>query len=183
MKKNYQKQGLEEELEKFTDLSIRGFVQGCIEDFPTYFWTAPASGTGQWHDEEENLEGGLVTHTKRVVRLVEELSHFYGLNYWERDVLIAAAILHDSWCKGLQSSTERTATDVFHPMYVQFRFPYMAYGQNFIDEKTYDEIMLCVVAHSARWSVNKSLNIDKKLPNIFKLADYIGSRKGIKITL
>ena len=152
------------ELSKFTDEGIKNFVRKCIEDYPGYFWTAPASGTGKYHDEEENGEGGLIVHTKRVLKLAEELSIFYGLNYWETDIIFAASILHDSWCKGLNSSTDRTGTDVFHPLYVQHRFPYLGYGEGTIDERTYDEIMLCVSSHSARWSVAKQLNVDKKLP-------------------
>jgi hypothetical protein len=171
------------ELSKFTDGGIKRFVQNCLEDFPDYFWTAPASGTGKFHDEEENGEGGLVVHTKRVLKVVDELGLFYALNYWEMDILYAASILHDSWSKGLMSDTDRTATDVFHPLYVQHRFPYLGYAAKYTDERTYDEIMLCVSSHSARWSVAKQLNVDKKLPNIFKLADYIASRKSIKVKL
>jgi len=178
---DYAKVGLKNELIHFTDSGIQRFVDSCIEDFPEYFWKAPASGTGKYHDEEENQEGGLVTHTRRVIRVVEELANFYALNFWETDILRAAAILHDSFCKGLNGKTENINTDVFHPLYVRFSFPFIGYAERFIDEKVYEEIMLCVEAHSGRWSVSKALNIDKKLPNIFKIADYIASRRSIKV--
>lgn len=173
---------MEHELEYFTDGNIAQFIKNCVGDFPAYFWTAPASGTGKYHDEEDNGEGGLVKHTRRVIRLVEELANLNGLSYWETDVLRAAAILHDAFCKGLNGSTDNILTDVFHPLYVRFSFPFVGYADRFIEERTYDEIMLCVESHSGRWSVSKLLYSDKKLPKIFQTADYIGSRRNIRVS-
>jgi hypothetical protein len=178
---NYSKILLEGEIKHFTDLGIQKFIEACIEEFPDYFWKVPASGSGKFHPEDENTPGGLVTHTRRVIRMIEHLGNLYGLSFWETDVLRAAAILHDSFCKGLNGQSRNTNTDVFHPLYVRHNFPWVGFGDRYTDEKTYDEIMYCVESHSARWSVSKVLNVDKKLPNIFKVADYIASRKEIKV--
>lgn len=174
---------LEGELQRLTDLRFRDYALACMKDFPKYFWTAPASGTGKYHPEDENTEGGLVLHTRRVMRLCDHLSMLHALNYIERDILLVAALLHDSYAKGLNINTKNTTTDPFHPLYVPQRFPFMGFSDKYIDEKEYDEIMLAVVSHSGRYSVTKSLNSDKKIPKILQVADYISSRKDVIVTI
>jgi hypothetical protein len=174
---------LEGELKRLTDMRFRDYSLACIEEFPKYFWTAPASGTGKFHPEDENTEGGLVTHTRRVIRMCEHLSVLHSLNYIEKDVLLTAALLHDSYAKGLNSHSKNTSTDPYHPLYVPQKFPYMGFSDKYIEEKEYDEIMLAVVSHSGRYSVTKSLNSDKKIPKILQVADYLASRRDITLTL
>lgn len=171
-----------EETHRITDDSFRRFILGCIEDFNTYFWTAPASGSGMYHTDDEHYEGGLVLHTRRVIQICVDLSKLNNLLPLETDILICAAILHDSLSKGIKD-TDRHSTDPFHPIYVPFEFSYVKYGAKFIEERFYDEIMLCVVSHSGRYSVTKALNVDKKLPRLLQTADFLASRKHIKINL
>ena len=69
---------------------------------PDEFWKAPASSSGKYHAEDERAEGGLVLHTKRVVKCADFFSQ--DPEYWEDmkrnnyipyDGLIVAALLHD----------------------------------------------------------------------------------------
>lgn len=170
-------------LSKLHDESNKKFLELCMEDFPNYFWIAPSSGTGKYHPEDEFAEGGLVLHTRRVIKIAEDLCTMYELSYYERDVLLVAATLHDSWSKGLDSDTINYMSDSFHPLYPAQMFPFNGYSAQFIPERTWEDIMGCVVSHMGRWSVNKWLNIDKKLPNLLKIADYMASRRHIKVEL
>lgn len=183
MKMNYQKMLLETDLNLFTDVGVRKFVQNCLDDFPSYFWTAPASGTGKYHPEDENVEGGLVLHTRRVIRVVLLLADMYDLNWSERDILVAAAFLHDSWSKGRNSKSNNINTDPYHPLYVEEKFPLTPYGDQHIPQSVYTAIMECVASHSGKYSVSKLLNSDRKLPRILQLADYLASRRGITVDL
>lgn len=183
MQINYPKKLLIEETDKIKSYEIKQFILSCIEDFPEYFWTAPASGTGIYHEEEENKPGGLVTHVRRLNRLIEDMTELHSLNIVERDILLAASILHDSWCKGWYENSTNKNTDMFHPLYVPQKFPFRGFADKYISESLYDEIILCVVSHSGKYSVTKALNVDKKLPRIFQTVDYLGSRTHIKIKI
>lgn len=168
---------------KIKDTSIQNFLIACLDDFPNYFWIAPSSGSGKYHPADERGYGGLVLHTKRVVKLVEDLSVMYELSYYEQDVLITAAVLHDSWCKGLDPDTTHYSTDLYHSLYPLQQFPYKCWGDRFIPERVWDDIMSCVVAHMGKWSITRWVDVDKKLPNVLKLADYIASRSHITVNV
>lgn len=69
------------------------------------FFLAPASSSGKYHSEDECCPGGLVLHTKRVVKCADFFAQ--DPEYWNDmkrnnfipyDGLIASAILHDC-CK------------------------------------------------------------------------------------
>lgn len=173
---------IEEEVKKIYDENLRNFIKECISDFPDYFWVVPAS-IEKYHYVDERSKGGLVLHVRRVCKLVESLVLHYELNMWERDVLIAAAILHDSFSRGIPPHT-KGYSDVFHPFYPPERFPFNGYADRFhIDKKIYDEVMECVVSHLGRHSISPMMNSKKKLASIFQLADYVASRDYIKIEL
>lgn len=168
---------------KVKDEGIKKFTLACIDDFPNYFWSAPASGSGKYHPPDERIEGGLYLHTKRVVKVVEDLSRMHELSYYERDVLISAALLHDSFCKGLDDTPENMMTDAYHALYPTQMFPYKGFSSGFLPERVWDDIMACVVSHMGRWSIVKWMDVDKKLCNILKTADYIASRSHIIVNL
>jgi hypothetical protein len=168
---------------KIKDEGVKKFTERCINDFPDYFWVAPSSGSGKYHPADEFRHGGLVLHVKRVVKTVELLADMHELNYYEKDVLISAAILHDSWSKGLDPSEDNNYSDRYHALYPSDKFPYPAYSSEFMRESTYDDIMSCVIGHMGRWSVNRWINIDKKLPKILHTADFIASRRDIEVKL
>lgn len=172
---------LKEEIKKAYDDRVKSFLNECVEDFPDYFWIAPAS-LEKYHYEDERKKGGLVLHVRRLCRLVESLADHHELNMWERDVLISSAVLHDSFARGIPPAT-KGYSDPFHPIYPTERFPFNGYADRFIDKKIYDEIMECVVSHMGRHSVPILLHSKKKLATIFQLADYVASRDYIKIEI
>lgn len=170
------------EAAKVSDKSLERFLLAAIDKFPDYFWTAPAS-ISKHHPPDEREPGGLVLHTRRLCKLADDISRLHALNFWEKDVLIASCILHDSFARGLPNEV-KTHSDPMHPLYPEFMFPYNAFADRYIkDKRIYDEIMLCVTSHLGRFSFSESMKSTKKLPLLFQLIDYVGSRDYIKIEL
>lgn len=173
---------IEEEIKKISNLELQNFLREAVKDFPDYFWTAPAS-IEKYHYPDERKRGGLVLHVRRVIKLIDSVVLMHELNLWERDVLIASAILHDSFARGIPPAT-KGYSDPFHPLYPIERFPYNGYADRFLkDKRIYDEIMECVVSHLGRYSIHPIMYSKKKLAVIFHMVDYIASRDYIKIEL
>jgi hypothetical protein len=169
-----------EEIKKISNSNIRDFLNEAVSDFPDYFWISAAS-IEKYHYPDERNKGGLVLHVRRLCKLIESFVVMQELNMWERDVLLSAAILHDSFSRGVPPAT-KGYSDPFHPLYPSERFPYNGYADRFVkDKKIYDELMECVVSHSGRYSVHPILYSKKKLAMLFHMADYIASRDYIKI--
>src|SRR3990167_5199297 len=89
---------------------VKLFVLRCLEHAPNYFWTIPSSSSGQNHPADENTEGGLVLHTKRVVDIANHLCEALYIRYIERDCVLAAAILHDLVKRGYPEDVGYTVT-------------------------------------------------------------------------
>lgn len=172
---------IEQEVNKLTDGSVQRFLLDVLPRFPDYFWTAPASKQ-KYHPPDERKEGGLVLHTRRVIRLTEDMVRFYNLNAWERDILLASAILHDSFARGVPPD-DINASDIMHPLYPRQQFPFKAFADRFIDGKVYEEIMECVESHQGPWSPSPLLQSRRKLPSIFQLIDHIASRSHVTIEI
>lgn len=172
---------IEQTIRNLTDVNLQKFLLAAMLDFPEYFWTAPASNT-KYHYPDEREEGGLVLHVRRLAELTEVMVRFYDLNIWERDILLASCILHDSFSRGLPHKLG-SGSVWEHPLYPRQRFPFNGYADRFITKNVYEEIMECVDSHMGRWSVSPLLHSKRKLPSIFQLIDHLGSRENIKIEL
>lgn len=172
---------IDQEIEKVTDAKVQEFLRAAVELFPDYFWTVPASA-GKYHHPDEREKGGLVLHVRRLCALVEIFVRMHALNFWEKDVLIAAAILHDSFARGVPPNHANTSVS-HHPLYPRQQFPFNGFADRFISSTMYEEIMECVESHMGRWSVTPMLQSKRKLPMLFQTIDHIGSRENIKIDI
>lgn len=170
---------IEEEIRNLYSEKLKDFLREAVKDFPDYFWSAPAS-LEKYHYPDERKKGGLVLHVRRLIKVIESMVILQELNMWERDVLIASAILHDSFARGIPPHT-KGYSDPFHPIYPSERFPFNGYADRFIDKKIYDEIMDCVVSHLGRYSVHPIMYSKKKLATVFQISDHLASRDYIKI--
>lgn len=104
------------ELNWIKDSSIRGFVSQQLEKLPDYFFEVAASSTGKYHPSYALGEGGLVRHTKAAVAIAKDLLgiEMYDRRYTqqEKDIILAAVILHDGMKHGTAGSNYTVAT---HP--------------------------------------------------------------------
>lgn len=90
------------EVEDIRDEQLQEKVVGVIQQFPDYFWTAPASS--RHHPPEHQARHGLWLHTKRVCTVFERLAPSMvnqGFMEWQDvDYGRAACILHDMFKYG-----------------------------------------------------------------------------------
>lgn len=75
---------------------IKNFVKKALEKAPPEFWKAPCSSTGKYHPPEDQIEGGIIVHSRKAVRVALELFNFFEVkDKLTQDKIIAALILHD----------------------------------------------------------------------------------------
>ena len=102
------------EIDMITDDAIRSFVRSVLLR-AEHFWDIPSSFSGKYHPADEHGVGGNVLHTKRVVRIANVISDSYSLSNEERDIVLAATLLHDV-CKGIEKdSGDGCKYDPMHP--------------------------------------------------------------------
>lgn len=166
---------LDKEISLIKDAHIKSIVTSCLPFVPDYFWHIPSSSTGKYHPEDENVDGGLVLHTKRVVMVVRMLSNALDFDEHTTDVLTAAAIMHD-WRKNGEPNTGYTAN---------------AHGADWIliaskvwkmnvmisdpDIKLIANLIAC---HMGRFDTPF---MTEGISSILYLADYIASRKEVLV--
>lgn len=174
-----------EELALIEDKDIRSFTEKCIEKTPDYFYIVPASSTGKYHPAYSLGEGGLIRHTKALVYFANELlsleynkQRFSAL---ERDMIIAAGILHDSFKHG---DTEQRFSVANHPVIAADHIIEWA-DEN--ERELAKAISDCVRSHMGEWNSDyktKSEIMPKPQTDIEMFVhecDYLASRKNIII--
>ena len=92
----------EKELSLLEDSDVLSLTESLMAHFPAPFWRMPASSTGKYHPESSAGFGGLVTHTRQVFWIAKTIidTGLYNVN---RDVVLAACLLHDGWKYGENS--------------------------------------------------------------------------------
>ena len=175
---------LNNEIELIQHYGIRTLVKRTLALAPECFWTMPASTSGKHHPEISLGEGGLIRHTKAVVKLTQMMLETLELQPVQRDCAIAAAILHD--CCKKADDEEHTAPD--HPL----RAAHLWIDNYFADSGLIEfavatEVYLIIRSHMGRWNTSKhapGLELPKPTSTLERLvhtADYLASRKDITI--
>lgn len=176
----------EKELTYIKDDKIRKFVSYCVKEMPDYFEHVAASSTGKYHPSYALGEGGLMRHTIAAVKFATELLSIEmfrtKFSDEQRDLIIAALILHDS--QKLGSNKKYTVFD--HPIR----------AANFVREKniecdllTTDQIkILCnaIESHMGEWNTNPRDLIELPKPTtalqkFVHLCDYLASRRWLEV--
>lgn len=176
---------LDNEINMICNDDIKRLVRIVLDKAPEHFWTIPASSTGKYHPEYASGDGGLIRHTKAVVRVADHIcswtTRFSDECNEGRDIIIAACILHDCY-KVLEGEK-----------YTSFNHPIHA-TKAIIDERfQFDEDFEHIIAkiadavstHMGRFNVDhKGREKDLPLPHspygkIVSLSDYLASRKEI----
>lgn len=106
----------DKELSYIKDERIKENAKILIGIIPQYFYKVPASSTGKYHPDFSSGDGGLLRHTKTAVRIAHELlieDGLYNYKSIEKDLVILALIMHDSFKHGV---IESKYTDIRHPL-------------------------------------------------------------------
>lgn len=107
---------LQEQIDLISDPKVKSFVKSALLK-ATPFWQSSSSMISPFpHPPDELSDDGMILHTKRVVRIVFLLINGYDIPAFERDILLAAAILHDV-TKAIWGDEEKTMVvhDSLHP--------------------------------------------------------------------
>ena len=161
-------------------------IKILIRHLPDYFFHMPASSTGKYHPSYALGDGGLVRHTKVVVRIGKELLENNSIgNIFtseEKDILLMAMILHDGVKSGIPQE-----------QYCRFDHPLLASKlvrdhreELTLSEEEIDLLCNAIEAHMGEW--NKDYNGNEILPKpsnryqkFVHMCDYLASKKFLKV--
>lgn len=151
-----------DEINLINDSGIKQFVRSLLLK-QTSFWLIPSSFSGLHHPPDERGASGNVLHTKRVVRVVMLLSNSQDRSTTEKDILIAAALLHDI-TKGRDHADGIIRYDEFHPYTVETAVDWARMEDEkmiqeggtssslWIDQEALTQILRLVRCHMGTWS-------------------------------
>lgn len=185
---------LKDELKQINNCNIRRFVEKILNELPEYFWIIPASSSGKYHPNYALGEGGLVRHTKAVVKIADSLFELYHFDDIEKDIIIASLILHDGFKSGYEG-VNNSYTRFEHPLIMSNYineydiYDYCEGSENYdelLDTMKYiaTEIASCVSCHMGKWRERDGLILPRpetEMQKFVHLCDYLASRKFIEI--
>lgn len=155
---------LMEEIDSISNPIIRGLVEKAFDNVDDRFYIEAASTTAKYHPEFSLGEGGLVRHTLAVVHFTKRLIAAHDeLMPYEKDLLIAAALLHDTCKCGLE----------FESQWTVFEHPLLVYRLLEVKELSGEEAMFwnsintLVVSHMGQWNKSNERDISKRDTLIF----------------
>lgn len=172
-------QVFEKELRHIENNEIVEFVMLVFNNVPADFWIKPASSTGKYHPRSSDGRGGLVRHTKQVFHIAVTILDSRMIKDAERDVILAACLLHDAW---KYDGTSRW-TVKYHGRLAVKEIEKIVLDSGIFKESGYNmfpdwyyQVRDCVLAHNGRftneWMGEFSIN-----QQIVHIADYLASRK------
>ncbi len=157
-----------------------------IDLLPDYFFEVPASSTGKYHPKFSLGEGGLVRHTKSAVRIAHELlennSLFNTFTSDEKDMMIAALLVHD----GLKSGLVKSEYTVFEHPLLMSKFIQDNRSKLTLDDYEIELICSVIETHMGEWTRdykgNEVLEKPKtKYQKFVHMCDFLSSRKFLNI--
>lgn len=148
------------EINLIYDETVKSFVRAVLLRAKN-FWYIPSSFTGEDHPPDEHGAGGNLLHTKRVVRIVVLICTAQDRVYFEKDLMIAAAILHDLMKGG--ESEDAPQDSPMHPYGVdaiveQLRaededsVSLVRSNSALLEEEYVQQILRLIRTHLGRWS-------------------------------
>ena len=158
---------------KSKDIKLQLFQ--AFNNVPEYFYKIPASSTGKYHPAYTTGEGGLLRHTIAAARIACDLVdlEMYGLTDDEKDYIICALLLHDTFKCG-----------VTHSKYTLHNHPMLAaqHVRDNCSREFANNVCPLIESHMGQWNTCKWDKTvlpkpETKLQQIVHLCDYLASRK------
>lgn len=174
------------EISYIKNLKYKENAMKLIELLPDYFFEIPASSTGKYHPSYALGTGGLVRHTKAVVRFGYELlsnnSVSSSFKEEEKDLLLIAMIMHDGVKSGIPKGTY---TCVDHPLLVCNLIRENANSLT-LNENEINALCNMIEAHMGEWNTDYNGNEilpkpSNKYQRFVHMCDFLASRKFIHI--
>ena len=165
---------------------MRDFIGYCVDYLPDYFFEIPASSSGKFHPPYALGHGGLMRHTKAVVKIAYDLVRLEQNQHLDSDLIIAALILHDGIKRGTE---EQDYTIAEHPIYAAKFIGRKAYEYRVVRNlevgcfgDKIETIQRLIRSHMGQWNIDYRLG-KEVLPKpqeedekFVHMCDYIASR-------
>lgn len=171
------------------DDELRKIVEKELKLLPSYFWKVPASSTGKYHPEYCLGEGGLVRHVKAACKIAHELFEVSGFNDEDKDVIIAALLLHDGFKHGRREQGEGHTVHE-HPVlmsdYLVEKYWFGAEKEN--KNRMMTKVSDAIASHMGKWIFSEYSPVTLPEPEtpvqvFVHMCDYLASRKSIEVNL
>lgn len=175
---------------------IRDFAKVVLDDAPDYFFKVAASSTGKYHPAYALGEGGLMRHTKAVLRFY---NYIVGLEQYQNqfdqrviDLGRVACLAHDIQKSGTEEYYMEKSKDGKR-VFTVFNHPLLAaeyirnYKGMYLEDDDLEIIAAAIESHMGQWNTDKRESIilpkpKSELEKIVHLADYLASRKDIDVS-
>lgn len=172
------------EINLITNEKIRKWTIETLENSPDYFFKAQASSTGKYHPACTIKVGGLVVHVKRAVYLANHMCEGWGLFGADRDIVIAATILHDiAKVPNPKENSAFTFADYEgHPLNAKKYYAKVDVLDDAAMDYNFMIIDSCIKYHMGLWtpkSIRKDIDQYSLHELIVYTADYLSSRKDL----
>ncbi len=154
------------QIELISNSSIRVFVQDMVSLGRSSFFTRPASRNH--HLPDERGESGNLLHSIRVIKIVLILADACGSTKDVRDILVAAATLHDLRRYGSKDEFDHSCEN--HPLLVR-----MMAKEHGLSCDYFELIMRIIENHMGRWG-NPPYIPQLGLDDILHFADCVSAR-------
>lgn len=156
-------------------MSIRTFVYEGFNMISEDFWMVPTSSSGKYHPPESNITPmGLMVHNIKACTIAKGLFSFFGITEQiEKDIIIGAMLLHDSYKGGW--------TDHWNGMVDEHGYIAASYlaGLELEPEYIKRKLLSAIRTHMSRWgrpfSVVTEFLFPDKINLIVALSDMIAS--------
>ena len=157
-------------LEFVKDEELSKKTRDILEQYvPGYFWEKPSSSSGKYHPFDERGKFGLVLHTCRVTKVTDDLCVAAEIIGSDRDDLIVAAIIHDSFKYDLPPGNSHTV-----------KLHCIIPGEQ-LDIS--DRINHLIRTHDGQWGLPQEWKDADEHQKLMHYADYIASRKYVHIRI
>lgn len=176
-------QSFQSEIDCIKNDVIREIAAKMISELiPDYFWEVAASSTGKYHPSYALGEGGLYRHTLAAVRIAIGMFPLTSYTDNEKDKIILALIMHDSFKHGAEYSKYTKAE---HPViaakyiktYCEMYLP-ECYAADFGES-----IAQLVITHMGQWNTDWKTKKEimpkpaTSMQRYVHMCDYLASRK------
>lgn len=172
-----------EELSWIQNDEIRKFTEKAISLLPDYFFEVAASSTGKYHPKYALENGGLIRHTKAAVAIAKDLLtlEMYGkYSQEEKDIMLAALILHDGMKHGESKSIYTIAE---HPTIVVEWIINNGELNNILSQKNLNLLTGCIASHMGEFNTDYKTKKEilpkpkTAMQKMVHMCDYLASRK------
>lgn len=186
------------ELNTFTNEDIKEFAKTLLDDAPGYFYEVAASSTGKYHPKYALGNGGLMRHTKAVVRFYNHLMSIEQNKsmFTDREIDLGriSCMAHDIQKSGTEESYIEKSNNGEKKVFTVFDHPLLAakyimsYKDKYLIEDELKFIAMGIGSHMGEWNTDKrnpNITLPKpktEMQKIVHLADYLASRKDIDVS-